>query len=107
MSTSKLSDLISAKLDYSKPMKIPLIFTKIISLPIDILEVFLKRDLKFNSMRIKKFTESTFFRSDKIRDLGFKTNYSTEDAIDNTLVWMNDNEINAMRENWYKKASKL
>jgi len=107
MSTSKLSNLISGKLGYLKPMKIPFIFTKLISVPIDILEAILKRDLKFNSMRIRKFTESTFFKADKIRDLGFKTNYSIEGAVDNTLVWMEENDIKTLRENWYNKASKL
>lgn len=107
MSTTELSNLISRKLNYTKPTKIPFIFTKFISIPVDILEAIIKRDLKFNSMRIRKFTESTFFKADRIRNLGFKANYSVEEAVNNTLEWMKENDIKTLREHWYNKASKL
>lgn len=107
LTTLELSNVISEKLSYKKPVRIPLILTKFISLPIDILENILNRDLKFNSSRIKKFTEFTYFASDKIRDLGFKPNYNMDKSIKNTLNWIDSNEISKLREDWYNKAKKL
>jgi len=105
--TLELSNAISEKLNYNRPVRVPLFLTKFISLPIDIFESVLKIDLKFNSTRIKKFTESTYFTSDKIRDLGFKPVYDMQESIKNTLNWIDSNEISILREEWYTKAKKL
>ena len=107
LTTLELSNIISENLNYKKPLRIPLIVTKLISLPIDILEKILKRDLKFNSERIKKFTKFTYFASDKIRDLGFKPNYNMRESIKNTLNWIYSNDTNKLRKDWYSKAKKL
>ena len=89
------------------PFKIPLFLTMIFTIPIDIIEKFLNIDLKFNSMRIKKFTASTFFESDKIRNLGFKQRISISDAFYNTNKWIDSCNVNFLRNKWYKRASKL
>ena len=89
------------------PFKIPLFLTIIFTIPIDIIEKLLNIDLKFNSMRIKKFTASTFFESDKIRNLGFKQKISIYDAIYNTNKWIDSCNVNFLRKKWYKSASKL
>ena len=106
-STLKLSNIISNNLNFNSPYKIPLFFTKIISFPIDLLESIFNVDLKFNSMRIKKFTDSTYFISDRIRDLGFKPKYSFENSIERTLNWIEKNDVKRLRSKWYNKAKKL
>ena len=105
--TSKLSLEISGKLGYRKSIKIPLILTKFLSLPIDFLEKIFKKDLKFNSMRITKFTESTYFVSNRIRDIGYRPQYSNEEALFKTLSWINKNDVIKLRNEWYSKARKL
>ena len=87
--------------------KIPLFLTKIITVPIDILEYMLNVDLKINSMRVKKFTVSTYFKSDKIRNIGFKPKYSLENCFKITINWINKNNISDLRNEWFKIASKL
>ena len=101
------SNLISKILLKRKPIKIPLILTKIITVPIDLLQLLLKKDLKINSMRVKKFTESTFFNSDKIRRVGFKQKIEINDSYNLTKNWINSVDIEILRSNWYNKASKL
>ena len=101
------SRLISNILDKKKLTKIPLWIANILVIPFDILQYILKIDLKINSVRIKKFNLTTLFYSDKIRSRGFKQKHSTNESLKNTINWINNSNINHLRKNWYKKASKL
>lgn len=87
--------------------KIPLFITKLITIPIDFLERLINKDLKINSMRVKKFTVTTNFHSDLIREIGFKQNVSIEQAYIDTIAWIKDNDVKSLREKWYNKAKKL
>lgn len=107
MTISQQSLLLSSLCNKNKPFKIPLILTKLLTIPIDILEKIFRRDLKINSMRVKKFTVSTFFEADKIRKRGFKQNVSTKKAMIKTKNWIEKSDIYTLRNTWYKKASKL
>ena len=107
LDTENLSIKISEYLNVNKPFKISLILTKLVSYPIDFLEILFRRDLKINSMRIKKFTISTNFNSDLIRKLGFKPKFSLDLSLKRTIEWINNNDVNLLREVWYSKAKKL
>lgn len=107
LNTTDISKKISKKLNYTNPLKIPLLLTKLISFPIDILEKLFASDLKFNSQRIKKFTESTYFMSDKIRQAGFLPRFSLDQCFDRTINWIKENDVDKMRQDWYNKAKKL
>lgn len=91
----------------SPPIKIPLILTKLITKPIDLLEKLTGRDLKVNSMRVKKFTVPTFFNSDLIREKGYVQQYSIEEALSLTIKWIETTDTKKLRDKWIKKASKL
>tara|TARA_B100001769_G_C22112478_1_gene602322 strand:- start:4445 stop:5440 length:996 start_codon:yes stop_codon:yes gene_type:complete len=99
--------IISKILGKSRPYKIPLWFTKIFTLPIDLIEKLTGTDLKINSMRVKKFTTPTFFLSDKIRSHGYVQNVSINDAYEKTIKWIQNNDVTKLRSIWYNKASKL
>ena len=100
--------LISKICEKNKPIKIPLFFTKLITLPVDFIEKILGKDLKINSMRVKKFTISTYFKSNLIRNRGYKQHYSVSESIKNTVNWINQtNDLQTKREIWYNNASKL
>ena len=102
------SFLISRMCGKNKPFKIPLVFTKLVTLPVDFLEQIIGKDLKINSMRVKKFTVSTNFKSDLIRRRGFKQPYSVSESIKNTVHWINQtNDLQIKRETWFNNASKL
>lgn len=99
----KVCDILKIKY----PIKIPLIISTLITLPVDFFEKILNRDLKFNSKRIKKFTNSTFFISDRIRNKGFLPNYNLNSSIKNTLDWISKNNVKELRSIWYSRAKKL
>ena len=80
-----------------------MIFTRII----DFLEIIIKKDLKFNSIRIKKFASYSYFFSDKIRDLGYKQQYNLESSLINTISWINSVNIYQLRNEWFDRVSKL
>ena len=107
LDTESLSFKISENLSIKKPFKIPLILTKLISYPIDFLEFLTSKDLKINSMRIKKFTKPTNFNSDLIRKMGFKPKYDLDNSIDRTINWIDENNVKHLRDVWYSKAKKL
>ena len=108
LTIERQSEILSKLSHKRKPIKIPLLLTKLITLPIDFLEGILKRDLKINSMRVKKFTVPTYFNSDLIRSKGYEQKYSIEDAYDRTLNWMkNTSNISELRDKWFNRASKL
>ena len=107
ISTEELSKKICDQLKISYPFKIPLILTYFLTFPIDILEKFFRTDLKFNSNRVKKFTDSTFFISDKIRNRGFMPTFNLEVSLSNTIDWISNNKVKELRSNWYSKAKKL
>lgn len=107
LDTESLSFKISENLSIKKPFKIPLILTKLISYPIDFLEFLTSKDLKINSMRIKKFTKPTNFNSDLIRKMGFKPKYDLDNSIDRTINWIDKNNVRKLRDIWYSKAKKL
>ncbi len=107
MSIESQSNLISNSLSKNKPFKIPLMLTKLFTLPIDILEKIIGVDLKINSMRVKKFTTSTFFISNKLRELGFVQRFSIKEAINNTNEWICSVNISDLRNKWFKNASRL
>ena len=58
-------------------------------------------------MRVEKFTVSTFFHSDLIRDLGFKQKFTTNESLKRTCEWILKTNINLLRKKWYNKSSKL
>ena len=87
--------------------KIPLFITKFITIPIDILEYIFNIDLKINSMRVNKFTTSTYFKSDKIREIGFKPTYSLNNCFKVTLDWILKKQYYSFKKKWFKIASKL
>ena len=99
--------MISKITNKGKPIKIPLWLTKIVTIPVDLIEKFIGKDLKINSMRVKKFITPTFFISDKIRKHGFTQNISIKKSYDITFKWMSKKEISRLRDKWYTKASKL
>ena len=99
--------IISKITNQAKPIKIPLWFTKIFTLPIDLIQKLTGKDLKINSMRVKKFITPTYFISDKIRKHGFKQNISIKESYEITFKWMSKKEISILRDKWYTKASKL
>jgi nucleoside-diphosphate-sugar epimerase len=108
MTITEQSNKLCELMDKSKPIKFPYFLTRFITLPIDILEKIFRKDLKFNSMRVKKFTIPTNFNSDLIRSKGFKQKYTIEKGYKNTLKWISTtHNINELREKWYKNASKL
>ena len=98
---------ISKLLNKSKPIKIPFWLTKIFTLPVDLIQKLIGKDLKLNSIRVKKFTTPTFFISDKIRQRGFKQNISIENSYKRTIQWIKNNDTKELRNIVYKKASKL
>ena len=100
--------LISKICGKNKPLKIPLFFTKLVTVPVDFLEKIIGKDLKINSMRVKKFTVSTYFKSNLIRNRGFKQPYPVSESIKNTVNWINQtNDLQMKRDIWYNNASKL
>ncbi len=107
ITTELLSYKICNILNLKYPVKIPLIITSLITFPIDLFEKILKKDLKINSKRVKKFTQSTFFISDKIRKKGFSPIYNFDISIKNTLNWIQSNNVKKLRSTWYSKARKL
>ena len=104
---SEQSNLIISLLGYKSPYKVPFWITKFITIPIDILQRILKKDLKINSMRVEKFTVPTYFISDKIRDRGFVQKTTIFDSFSKTNSWIESNNINSLRKTWINKASKL
>lgn len=108
MTISEQSNKLCKIMNKSRPIKLPYLLTKFITLPIDIIEKILGKDLKFNSMRLKKFTIPTNFNSDLIRSRGYKQKYTIDKGYNNTMKWINSTyNINELREKWYNKASKL
>lgn len=108
LSIKEQSKILSTLSGKRAPFKIPLILTKLVTIPVDLLEKLFGRDLKINSMRVKKFTVPTYFNSDLVRNRGFVQLYSIVDAYTRTLHWMeNTPNIDELRNNWYKGASKL
>ena len=108
LSIMEQSNLLSELSEKRKPLKVPLILTKLITIPIDIFEKILGKDLKLNSMRVKKFTVPTHFNSDLIRRKGFNQEYSIVEAFKKTLQWMlKTPNIGELRNEWYRRASKL
>ncbi|MDC0080527.1 NAD(P)-dependent oxidoreductase [Flavobacteriaceae bacterium] len=101
------SIIISKLMNKVKPIKIPLWFTKIFTFPVDLIEKLIGKDLKINSMRVRKFTTSTFFMSDKIRKYGFIQSVSITKSYRSTVNWISKKEIPELRKKWYDKASKL
>ena len=101
------SIIISKILNKKNPFKIPYFFTKLITIPIGILEFITGKDLKFNSMRIKKFMVSTSFSSERIRSLGFVQKIDFKSSIIKTKKWIDSNDIKNLRKLWYRKASKM
>ena len=108
LSIEQQSKILSSLSGKKTPVKIPLLLTKFITLPVDFLEKILGKDLKINSMRVKKFTVPTYFNSDLIRNKGYKQQISIEDSYKKTIYWMkNTSNINELRDKWYDRASKL
>ena len=107
INTAELSKKICNILKIRYPIKIPLILTHIVTYPIDILEKIFSTDLKFNSIRVKKFTDSTFFISKKIRDYGFIPIFNIDKSLRNTINWILKNNVKKLRSDWYSKAKKL
>ena len=101
------SIIISNLLNKANSIKIPLWLTKIITIPIDLIQKIIGKDLKINSMRVKKFTKPTYFFSDKIREYGFKQNISIENSYKRTIKWIQNSDTKELRNIWYNKASKL
>jgi len=104
---SEQSNLIAALLGYKSPYKVPYWITKLVTIPVDILERILKKDLKINSMRVKKFRDPTYFKSDKIRERGFTQKTTILDSFARTNAWIQSSNIHELREKWMDKASKL
>jgi len=65
------------------PLWIAVLFGKIF----DLVAFITKKDLPINSDRMKKFSISTDYRSEKIRELGYVQNHSIEQEIQKTCQW--------------------
>ena len=53
----------------------------------DLLAFITRKDLPINSDRMRKFSISTDYRSEKIRELGYVQNHSIEQEIQKTCQW--------------------
>lgn len=108
LSIEEQSKILSSLSGKKKPIKIPLCLTKLITIPIDFLEKIYGKDMKVNSMRVRKFTLSTYFNSDLIREQGYKQEYNIVDSYKRTMKWMKITpDLSELRDKWYSRASKL
>ena len=107
MNITDQAHFIGAILKKRVRLKVPLWATKVITVPVDVIEKTFKVQLKLNSMRVKKFTSQTYFKSDLIREMGFSPSTKTEDAFGITIDWIKSNDTKTLRAKWLKTASGL
>lgn len=68
-------------------VRIPLWFAVLFGRIFDVAAFITKKDLPINSDRMKKFSISTEYYSEKIREKGYVQNHSVEDEIKRTCEW--------------------
>ncbi len=93
--TSKqIADIIRAELG-KKPLgfHLPLNLIYAFAYPIDVVAKLTKINFPITANRIKKFASPTTHGSKKVRDLGFKQQFSIEDGLKNMVRWYLDEGI--------------
>ena len=88
ITVKKLMEIICSHRGFHIPkFTIPLSIAVFIGKMFDCLGSILNKDLPINSNRIMKFSTSTDYRSEKIREMGYNQKYSIEAEIKRTIQW--------------------
>lgn len=88
LTVTELMKYISEEEGFKIPkIKIPMWLAYLLATPFELLSKITSKDLKVNWNRLKKFSTSTDYRADKIRDAGYVQAYSTKDEIQAMARW--------------------
>ena len=73
---------------FKMPMiKIPIPLALLIAIPFEVASKLTGKDFKVTRERIHKFSMATDYRSDLIRSIGYKQNFSTKERLQNMARW--------------------
>ena len=73
---------------FKMPMiKIPIPLALLIAIPFEVASMLTGRDFKVTRERIHKFSMATDYRSDLLRSIGYKQNFSTKERLQNMARW--------------------
>lgn len=88
ITVKKLMEFIEFNKGFKLPIiRIPLWIAVLFGKIFDLVAFITKKDLPINSDRMRKFSISTDYRSEKIRELGYVQNHSIELEIRKTCKW--------------------
>ncbi len=88
LTVRKLMGIIASNNGFDMPkIHIPFSFAIFIGRIFDLIGKILGKELPINSDRMMKFSTSTDYRSEKIRELGYDQQHSIEDEIKRTCEW--------------------
>jgi GlcNAc-P-P-Und epimerase len=92
LTSRMIGETIAAALGKRKPMTLPywLVFT--LALPFDLIKKITGKDLAISSHRIQKLTMPTYFKADKIREMGFIPPFSNTEGLQNMAQWFKENK---------------
>jgi len=95
MTIREIVDIVSHYAGVSIPrIKLPLFIALILTFPFDILEKVTGRLFPVTAKRIKKFNTATHFKTNKIREAGFKQPIDLKEGFRRTLEWFKSIEPN-------------
>ena len=88
ITVKELMEIIADNKGFKLPIiRIPLCIAVLFGKIFDLIAFITKKDLPINSDRMRKFSISTDYRSEKIRELGYVQNHSIEQEIQKTCQW--------------------
>jgi len=88
ITVKRLMEIIATHQEFKEPIiRVPEKIAIGVGKIFDLFGSVIGRDIPINSDRMQKFTTSTHYFSEKIRDLGYKQKYSIEEELAKTIDW--------------------
>ncbi len=88
ISVKKLMEIIASNNDFKEPLiRIPETFALMVGKIFDLVSLIIGKEIPINSDRMEKFSTSTHYFSEKIRNLGYEQRYTVEEEMGKTVDW--------------------
>ncbi len=85
-----IGETIAAAFGKSKPITLPYWLVYAMALPFDLIKILTGKDLPISSNRVQKFITPTHFKAEKIRQAGFKPEFSNVQGLQNMAKWFKE-----------------
>jgi GlcNAc-P-P-Und epimerase len=93
MNTMQISNIIEKRFGKKIGFTVPYVVAYALAIPFDLISKLTGKNIPISTMRVKKYCTQTLNNSEKIKQLGYKSVFSSIEGLERTVDWYKLNNV--------------